>query len=53
MVTDNLFLDIYSDLDWYYIFGNYLYNLIQPDISGDIDMFKYILGKFYLDYLLN
>jgi hypothetical protein len=37
--------------DIYYIFGDYLYNLIQPEVSGNIDIFKYILGKYYLDYL--
>ena len=36
----------------YYIFGDYLYNLVQPKISGDIDIFKYILGKIYLEYII-
>ena len=41
------------DYEIYYMFGNYLYNLIQPDITGDPEVFKYILGTIYLDYLLN
>ena len=35
----------------YYIFGDYVYNHIQPKITGDINMFKYIFGKIYLEYL--
>ncbi len=35
----------------YYIFGNYLYNIIKPTITGDVEIFKYILGKIYLDYI--
>lgn len=37
--------------DIYYSFGDYIYNTIQPTVTGNLDMFKYILGKFYLDYL--
>ena len=37
--------------DLYYIFGNYLYNLILPKISGDVETFKYILGKICIEYL--
>ena len=37
---------------FYYIFGNYLYNLIKPEITGDVEIFKYIVGKYYLDYLI-
>ena len=36
----------------YYIFGNYLFNLIKPKINGNKNMFKYILGKYYLEYIL-
>ncbi len=35
----------------YYSFGNYIYNTIQPTISGDLNIFKYILGKYYYEYL--
>lgn len=41
------------DLDIYYIFGDYLYETIKPEISGNIEMFKYILGKIYLESLFN
>jgi len=37
--------------DTYYSFGEYIYNIIQPNITGNLDMFKYILGKFYWEYL--
>ena len=33
------------EFDNYYSFGNYIYNIIQPNITGDLNMFKYILGK--------
>ena len=38
------------DEDIYYFLGNYIYHIIQPDISGDREMFKYVLGKIYLEY---
>lgn len=37
--------------DIYYSFGNYIYNIIKPNITGDLNMFKYILGKYYYEYL--
>ena len=39
------------EIDVYYLFGNYIYNIIQPNITGNLDMFKYILGKYYYEYL--
>jgi len=41
----------YITLDFYYTFGNYIYNIIKPEITGDIDLFKYVLGKYYLEYI--
>lgn len=44
------------DDDIYYAFGDYIYNLVQmkiPKINGDLDIFKYVLGKIYLDYIFN
>jgi len=38
--------------DLYYYFGDYIYNYIKPEVTGNLDMFKYILGKIYLDLLL-
>ena len=35
----------------YYTFGDYLYNYIRPNITGNVEIFKYILGKIYIDYL--
>jgi len=37
--------------DIYYSFGDYIYNTVQPTVTGNLDMFKYILGKFYWEYL--
>ena len=37
--------------DIYYTFGEYIYNFLKPEITTDLDMFKYILGKFYLESL--
>ena len=36
------------DLFCYYL-GDYIYSYIRPEVKGDLDMFKYILGKIYLD----
>ena len=35
-----------------YMVGNYLYNLLKPEVSGDLDMFKYILGKICIDQMM-
>lgn len=36
----------------YYIFGNYLYNLTLPKVSGNVEIFKYILGKICIEYII-
>jgi len=41
------------EIDFYYLFGDYIYNIIKPEIIGDLDMFKYILGKLYSEYILD
>lgn len=38
--------------DFYYLFGEYIYDHIKPEVTGDLDMFKYILGKIYLESFL-
>ena len=35
--------------DIYYSLGDYIYNIIRPTISGNVDMFKYILGTIILN----
>ena len=35
--------------DIYYSIGEYIFNVIQPTITGDEDMFKYVLGKIILN----
>tara|TARA_R110002153_G_scaffold50138_1_gene141094 strand:- start:631 stop:828 length:198 start_codon:yes stop_codon:yes gene_type:complete len=44
-------------IDEYYIFGNYIYeNLnieLQETIHVNLDMFKYILGKYYAEALFS
>ena len=35
--------------DIYYSLGDYIYNIIQPTITGNVDMFKYILGRIMLN----
>ncbi len=37
------------EFDIYYAIGDYIYNIINPEINGNVDMFKYILGKIILD----
>ena len=38
------------DIDtFYYFFGEYIYNYINPEVIGNLDMFKYILGKLYFE----
>jgi hypothetical protein len=43
-------LEIDYNIDVYYLFGSYVYDIVKPDISPNIniDMFKYILGKLCL-----
>ncbi len=41
------------ELDIYYMFGNYIYNIIKPEVVGNKEMFKYVLGKVYLSYIFN
>ena len=40
------------NVDLEYVLGNYVYEYLEPEIVGDIDMFKYILGKILLLYLI-
>jgi len=37
-----------------YILGDYIYFFIRDevDISGDVEIFKYVLGKIVMDYLM-
>ena len=35
--------------DIYYSLGDYIYNIIQPTVVGNVDMFKYILGRLILN----
>ena len=36
--------------DFYYILGDYIYKILHPEVKGDLDQFKYILGKLCSDY---
>ena len=35
--------------DVYYSLGDYIYNVLQPQVTGNADMFKYILGRIILN----
>ena len=35
--------------DIYYSLGNYVYNVIHPTVCGDVEIFKYILGRIILN----
>jgi hypothetical protein len=35
--------------DIYYFYGNYIYNILRPEINCDIEMFKYIIGRIFLN----
>ena len=35
--------------DIYYSLGDYIYNVLQPTVVGNVDMFKYILGRIMLN----
>ena len=35
--------------DIYYSLGDYIYNIIRPTITGNIEEFKYILGRIVLN----
>ena len=35
--------------DIYYELGDYIYGYLKPEVSGNLDFFKYILGKFIID----
>jgi len=37
--------ELYEDI--YYLLGDYIYNIINPKIDCDVDMFKYIIGKLF------
>ena len=37
---------------FYYYLGDYIYTHIQPEVKGDLDMFKYILGRFYFSSII-
>ena len=48
------YYDVEYDIDHiFYSFGEYIYNYMQPDVSGNLDMFKYILGKIYIESFIN
>lgn len=49
----NIEPDLNDLLDMEYFFGNYIYNVIQPEVTGNIEIFKYVLGKICLEYMLN
>ena len=36
------------EIDIYYSIGDYIYNILQPEVNGNVEMFKYILGKIIL-----
>ena len=36
------------EIDIYYSIGDYIYNILRPEVSGNVEMFKYILGKVIL-----
>ena len=38
--------------DYYYWLGDYIYNTLHPEVTGNLDMFKYILDKVYLDAIM-
>ena len=40
------------NVDLEYVLGNYVYEYLESEIVGDVDMFKYILGKIILLYLI-
>ena len=35
--------------DIYYSLGDYIYNIVRPTITGNVDHFKYILGRTILN----
>lgn len=35
--------------DIYYFVGDYIYNVLQPTVIGNVDMFKYVLGRVILN----
>jgi hypothetical protein len=43
------------DVDIYHLFGHCVYEYLSltsfsfPDITGDLEIFKYVLGKYYLE----
>jgi hypothetical protein len=37
--------------DLNYVIGEYVYNIIRPEITGDLEIFKYILGWHILNYV--
>ena len=43
-----------DEYDYPYSLGNYIYFFIQDDIEieGDVEIFKYVLGKIVLDYMV-
>ena len=41
-------MSVEYEIDIYYAVGNYIYNILNPEVDGNIDMFKYILGKLIL-----
>ena len=45
---------ILDQYDYAYDLGNYIYFFIQNDIEieGDVEVFKYILGKIVMDYMI-
>ena len=46
-------IDIFDIDEYYYSFGNYLYENLELEIQVNVnlDIFKYILGKYYSEAL--
>jgi hypothetical protein len=44
--------DVLSYDDYIFSLGDYIYNIIKPEVNGNLDMFKYILGKYYLEEMM-
>ena len=45
-----------DEYDYPYALGNYIYffiqDEIQDEINGDVELFKYVLGKMIIDYMI-
>jgi hypothetical protein len=38
-----------EDVDIYYFVGDYIFSIIEPNVTGNVEIFKYVLGKIILN----